>query len=76
MPLSTQMPIPNALMQRDQANAQIGQSVASDGDIKSDGYDDVISGAWSYDNGQTNEDAAFIYNGIQKNYCRGKVCVR
>jgi hypothetical protein len=40
-----------------------GGAVASAGDVDGDGYGDVVVGAWAYDNGQTNEGAAFIYMG-------------
>ena len=36
-----------------------GRSVATAGD----GYDEVIVGAFGYDNGQTNEGRAFVYQG-------------
>ncbi|HOW51996.1 MAG TPA: integrin alpha [bacterium] len=47
----------------DQANASFGISVAAAGDVNGDGYGDVIVGAFLYDNGQTDEGAAFIYHG-------------
>ena len=43
--------------------AQFGYSVSTAGDINGDGYSDVIIGAPSYDNGQTNEGRAYVYNG-------------
>jgi hypothetical protein len=46
-----------------QAGARIGFSVSSAGDVNGDGYSDVIVGAYAYDNGQTNEGAAFVYYG-------------
>jgi hypothetical protein len=46
-----------------QSYAQFGWSVGAAGDVNGDGYDDVIIGAPYYDNGQTNEGAAFIYHG-------------
>jgi hypothetical protein len=46
-----------------QADARMGYSVASAGDINGDGYSDVIVGAYQFDNGQTNEGAAFVYHG-------------
>jgi len=47
----------------DQASSQYGLTVASAGDTNGDGYSDVIVGAPRYDNGQTDEGAAFAYLG-------------
>ncbi|KAA0991213.1 FG-GAP-like repeat-containing protein [Dyadobacter aurulentus] len=52
-------------LESNQAEAQFGNSVASAGDVNGDGYSDVIVGAMLYDNGQSNEGAAFIYQGGQ-----------
>lgn len=53
-----------------QSNAQMGYSVASAGDVNGDGYNDVITGAPTFSNGQASEGAAFVYyggkNGIDK----------
>jgi hypothetical protein len=46
-----------------QANAQMGISVAAAGDVNQDGYDDIIVGAYAYSNGQAGEGAAFLYRG-------------
>lgn len=54
---------PAATREINQANAFYGESVSSAGDVNNDGYDDVIVGAYLYDNGQTTEGAAFIYHG-------------
>ena len=43
--------------------AQFGYSVSTAGDINGDGYSDIVIGAPAYDNGQTNEGRAFVYNG-------------
>ena len=45
----------------DQIDALFGFSVASAGDVNADGFADVIVGALEYDNGQTDEGAAFVY---------------
>ncbi len=45
------------------ANARFGSNLATAGDVNGDGYDDVIIGAYGYNNGQTNEGAAFVYFG-------------
>ncbi|SDG58856.1 Por secretion system C-terminal sorting domain-containing protein [Dyadobacter soli] len=52
-----------AIVESNQAGAQLGISVASAGDVNGDGYSDVIVGAVFYDNGETNEGAAFVYYG-------------
>ncbi len=52
-----------SMVESNQANAQMGYSVASAGDVNGDGYSDVIVGARFYDNGQTDEGAAFVYHG-------------
>lgn len=54
---------PAVTLESNQANANMGRSVACAGDINGDGYSDVIVGSYSYDNGQTDEGAAFIYLG-------------
>jgi hypothetical protein len=46
-----------------QAFAEFGCSVGMAGDVNGDGYADVIVGADAYDNGQTNEGRAFVYQG-------------
>jgi hypothetical protein len=59
-PLST---TPNWTAESNQANAYFGFSVASAGDVNGDGFSDVIVGAYRFDNGQTDEGAAFVYHG-------------
>ena len=46
-----------------QAGAWFGYSVASAGDVNGDGYSDVIIGAYSYSNGETQEGRAYVYLG-------------
>ncbi|HTM46091.1 MAG TPA: FG-GAP-like repeat-containing protein, partial [Polyangiaceae bacterium] len=46
-----------------QASANFGYSVAAAGDVNNDGYDDVIIGAYQYDDSLINQGAAFIYDG-------------
>jgi len=59
-PIST---TPASTVQSNQVNAYMGFSVSSAGDVNGDGYSDVIVGAYLYDNGLTDEGAAFIYHG-------------
>ena len=47
-----------------QAQAQYGYSVSAAGDVNGDGYDDVLVGAPSRTNGQTQEGEAFVYYGF------------
>jgi hypothetical protein len=54
----------NWAAESDQANAQYGCSVATAGDVNGDGFSDVIVGAQSFDNGQTDEGRAYVYHGF------------
>jgi hypothetical protein len=51
-----------AQLESDQADALLG-FVAPAGDVNRDGYDDLIAGARSYDAGETDEGAAFVFLG-------------
>jgi hypothetical protein len=53
----------SSTLESNQASADLGFSVASAGDVNGDGYSDVVAGAYQYDNGQTDEGAAFIFHG-------------
>lgn len=53
----------DALLEPDRAEAWLGFSVASAGDVNADGYSDVLAGAPHYDNGEDGEGAAFLYYG-------------
>ncbi|MCJ7489550.1 MAG: FG-GAP-like repeat-containing protein [Thermoplasmata archaeon] len=46
-----------------QVDAGFGWSAASAGDVNNDGYDDVVVGAPSYDNGEMSEGRAYLYLG-------------
>ncbi len=46
-----------------QVDASLGISVASAGDVNSDGYSDVIVGASTFDNGEADEGLAFVWHG-------------
>ena len=47
----------------DQGEAEFGWAVRTAGDVDNDGYSDVVIGARRYDDGQTDEGAAFVYHG-------------
>ncbi len=55
-----------------QADARAGTAVACAGDVNGDGYDDILSGAPFYDNGQTDEGLVFVFfgapNGMTNSY--------
>src|SRR5262245_8687948 len=57
--------IPDARIDSDQAQTDLGTSVAGAGDVNGDGYADGILGAPLYDAGQVDEGAAFIFLGSQ-----------
>jgi hypothetical protein len=59
-PLAT---TPNWTAESDQDDAYFGYSVGTAGDVNDDGYADVIVGAHSYDNGNTDEGRAYVYHG-------------
>jgi hypothetical protein len=46
-----------------QAGAQFGYSVGTAGDVQGDGFDEVLVGAHSFDNGQVDEGRAYLYHG-------------
>jgi hypothetical protein len=54
---------PDWVADPDQDSAFYGISVAGAGDVNGDGYDDVIVGAYAYDNGESAEGRAFVYHG-------------
>lgn len=53
----------NKALEVHQFYAWMGYSVSTAGDVNGDGYSDVIVGAPKYDNGQTDEGAAFLFPG-------------
>ena len=50
-------------LEYNQKNAFMGRSVSGAGDVNGDGYDDIIVGAWGFDDGENQEGAAFVYHG-------------
>jgi hypothetical protein len=54
---------PAWIVESDQANAQLGRSVAPAGDVDGDGHSDVIVGSPQYGNGENGEGRAFVYLG-------------
>jgi menaquinone-dependent protoporphyrinogen IX oxidase len=58
-------PVAATALEMNQAEAQFGSSAASAGDVNGDGYADVIIGASYYDNGHSNEGAAFVFHGAK-----------
>jgi len=65
--LSTGVTAPDWQVEGDQSEAHFGYSVSSAGDVNNDGYDEVIIGAPNYDNGESDEGAAFVYQGKSGN---------
>ena len=53
----------SAVFSGEQGDAWLGTAVASAGDVNGDGYSDLVIGAYTYDNGQTDEGTALIYHG-------------
>jgi len=47
----------------DQVFAYFGSAVACAGDVNGDGFDDVLVGAYNFENGEVNEGGAFLYLG-------------
>jgi len=56
--------IPDKRLEINQANARLGTSVAAAGDVNRDNLADVIAGAPQFDNGASNEGAAFVFSGF------------
>jgi len=68
-------PTPNWSAESDQPRTEFGFSAAGAGDMNGDGYDDVIVGAYEYDNGQIDEGRAFSYCGSLTGLSR-RACAR
>jgi hypothetical protein len=57
------MTSPAWIAEGNQTSAMFGISVATAGDVNSDGFSDVVVGASMFDNGQADEGQVFIYHG-------------
>lgn len=55
--------VPATILQPNIAQAYLGRSVSTAGDVNGDGYADVVIGCIQYTNGQTFEGAAFLHLG-------------
>jgi hypothetical protein len=51
------------IAESNQSDSEFGISLSSAGDVNGDGYSDVLVGANSYDNGETNEGMIYVYQG-------------
>ena len=54
---------PSWTAESNQASAEFGKVVATAGDVNGDGFDDVLVGAWSYSDGQSQEGRVYLYLG-------------
>jgi len=53
----------DGFIEANQVDAYLGERVGSAGDVNSDGFADVIVGAWGYSNGEFQEGAALVFLG-------------
>jgi len=53
----------NWIAESDQASSMFGATLSAAGDVNGDTYDDIIIGAYNYDNGSSNEGRVFVYHG-------------
>jgi len=53
----------NWVAESDQASSAFGATLAAAGDVNGDTYDDIMIGAYNYDNGSGNEGRVFVYYG-------------
>ncbi|MCF0073617.1 FG-GAP-like repeat-containing protein [Dyadobacter sp. CY261] len=54
---------PISILKSEQANALLGQSLGSAGDVNGDGFSDIIIGCHLYDQGQADEGAILLWRG-------------
>ncbi|MCF2506232.1 FG-GAP-like repeat-containing protein, partial [Dyadobacter sp. CY107] len=55
---------PASTLESNQADAGLGWSVKSAGDVNGDGYSDIVIGANTYDKGHVDEGASFVWMGM------------
>jgi hypothetical protein len=55
--------IADAVLGSGQDSSVFGATVSGAGDVNGDGYDEILIGAWAYDNGEGDEGAVFLYYG-------------
>lgn len=55
--------LPDWVAESEQADASLGRGIDAAGDVDGDSYDDVIAGAFRFDNGQLDEGRAFLFRG-------------
>jgi hypothetical protein len=63
-PLSGMSPPPDWWAESNQANAHLGNSVSTAGDVNGDRFADIIVGAPEYDDGQRDEGAVLVWHGL------------
>jgi FG-GAP-like repeat/FG-GAP repeat len=56
-------PTPAWTAESDQASAYFSYALASAGDVDADGHSDVVVGAFTYDDGETDEGQAYLFRG-------------
>ncbi|MFN8396642.1 MAG: FG-GAP-like repeat-containing protein [Bacteroidia bacterium] len=54
---------PAPIAEGNQFNAHMAYSVSSAGDVNGDGFSDMLSGAYGYSNGQSQEGGIYVYHG-------------
>lgn len=62
------------IVEGNQTGTALGSSVASAGDVNGDNFDDVMVGAYSYNNGQSNEGLVFVFHGSASGLSCGSGC--
>jgi ferredoxin len=57
-----------------QSDSRFGRSVSTAGDVNNDGYDDILIGAWLYNNGQIDEGWVYAFYGSASGFSCGSGC--